>query len=108
MAQSYLTRFASPVVKLAQFFEKSRDRWKAKYLKLKRTCKLLGNQTRAVEKSRESWRERAAAAERRVGELEREVEQIKIGPRASPPATRPRVAAEFDRPTTLTRRRRSA
>lgn len=79
MADSYLSRFASPVSKLVRFFEKSRDRWKAKHRALKGTCKFLQNQTRAVEKSRESWRARATAADQRVAELERQVEQLKFG-----------------------------
>jgi len=40
--------------------------------------KLLSNQTRAVEKSRQHWRERASAAELRVGELERQLEELKF------------------------------
>lgn len=79
MANKYVDQFASPVNKLVGFFEKSRNRWKAKYRELKRTCKLMQNQTRAVEKSRESWRARAAAANKRVVELEREIEQLKFG-----------------------------
>jgi hypothetical protein len=77
MADEYLSQFASPVSKLVRFFEKSRNGWKAKHRELKRTCKLLQNQTRAVEKSRESWRERAVSADKRVAELEREIEQLK-------------------------------
>ena len=58
---------------------KSREGWKEKHHQLKRTCKLLQNQPRAVEKSRESWRERATPAEPRVAELERELESLKFG-----------------------------
>lgn len=79
MSDSYLTQFASPVSKLVRFFEKSRDGWKAKHQELKRTCKLLQNQTRAVEKSRESWRERVVTAEQRIVELEHEIERLKPG-----------------------------
>ena len=71
MASSYLNQFASPAVKLVRFFKRSRDRWKAKHAKWKKQCKTLVNQTRAVEKSRERWRERAHLAEQRVAELER-------------------------------------
>ena len=45
----------SPLRKLARFFGRSRDRWKAKYAALKKSFKLLVNQVRAVEKSREKW-----------------------------------------------------
>ena len=79
MANEYLSQFASPVSKLVRFFEGSRDGWKQKHRELKRTCKLLMNQTRAVEKSRESWRLRATTAEERVEELEREIERLKFG-----------------------------
>ena len=51
MADEYRSRFASPVSKLLRFFEKSR----------------------------ESWRARAVAADQRVAELEREIEQLKFG-----------------------------
>lgn len=70
--------FKSPVSKLMKFFHKSRDGWKAKCQEAKRANKLLANQTRAVEKSRERWRETALAAQRQLRELEREVEELKI------------------------------
>ena len=77
MTAQKISPFTSPVGKLLRFFEKSRNRWKAKYRELKRTCKLLQNQTRAVEKSRQSWRERALAAEQRLAELQREIDGLK-------------------------------
>lgn len=77
MAEEYLSQFNSPASKLVRFFEKSRNGWKAKHRELKRTCKLLQNQARAVEKSRESWQKRALQAGQRVAELEREIEQLK-------------------------------
>jgi chromosome segregation ATPase len=85
MASSYLSRFSSPTVKLVRFFEGSRDRWKAKQKRLRDERKLLLNQTRAVEKSREAWRERASAAEQRVKELERELAELKSSPRSACP-----------------------
>lgn len=78
MASEYLRRFSSPTVKLVRFFEQSRDRWKAKYSTTKKECKRLQNQTRAVEKSRENWRERARASEQCVAELQREIAQLKL------------------------------
>jgi chromosome segregation ATPase len=74
-----LGQFASPRSKLVRFFKKSRDRWKSKHHELKMTCKLLQNQTRAVEKSRASWRQRAVAAEQRLAELQQEADPLKIG-----------------------------
>ncbi len=78
MATEQLAQYSSPVRKLLPFFQQSRDRWKAKYKELQMTCKLLRNQTRAVEKSRQSWRERAEAAERRVAEMRQELEELKL------------------------------
>jgi polyhydroxyalkanoate synthesis regulator phasin len=78
MANKDVDQFASPVKKLMRFFKKSRDGWKAKHREWKEKAKLLSNQTRAVEKSRQQWRERASAAERRVAELERQVEKLKF------------------------------
>jgi septal ring factor EnvC (AmiA/AmiB activator) len=67
----------SPLRKLTRFFERSRDRWKAKHQELKRERKGMENQIRAVEKSRAMWTERAARLEQRVAELERELEGLK-------------------------------
>ncbi len=78
MASEYLRRFSSPTVKLVRFFEQSRDRWKAKHSTVKKECKKLQNQTRAVEKSRENWPEQARASEQRVAELQREITQLKL------------------------------
>lgn len=80
LEQEYL----SPVSKLLPFFVKSRDGWKKKHHAVKEECKLLSNQVRAVEKSREDWRERARTAEQRVTELEREIEELKFGRSANP------------------------
>ena len=78
MANTFLNQFSSPVSKLVRFFKKSRDGWKGKHQELKKEAKLLTNQTRAVEKSREQWRERASTAEQRVAELERQMEELKF------------------------------
>jgi len=69
--------FKSPVKKLVRFFEKSRDGWKAKHHAMKKQLQKLGNQVRAVEKSRAHWREVAQQERRRVRELCRELEEQK-------------------------------
>jgi len=69
--------FRSPVRKLVRFFRSSRDGWKAKYQESKREHKRLSNQVRAVEKSREHWKQIAKAEGRRVRQLERELEEAK-------------------------------
>lgn len=78
-SETAVARYSSPAGKLVRFFERSRNRWKAKSGQWKRTCKLLQNQTRAVEKSRAMWRTRAAAAEHRAADLEREIAALKSG-----------------------------
>jgi hypothetical protein len=60
---SQATKFLSPKHKVLEFLERSRDLWKGKHHELKMQVKLAANQVRAVEKSRQLWRERAEAAE---------------------------------------------
>jgi chromosome segregation ATPase len=69
--------YKSPVTKLLRFFETSRDQWKRKHHDLKAELKLAHNQVRAVEKSREMWRERAEESTQRVRQLEAELAEIK-------------------------------
>lgn len=66
----------SPIRKLARFFRGSRDKWKEKCQTAKTENKLLKNQTRAVERSRDLWRKRAQEQSRRLAELERELQKI--------------------------------
>ena len=56
-------RFKSPIVKVAAFFEKSRDQWKEKYQTVKAEVRSIKHQIRAIEKSRRQWRDRAETAE---------------------------------------------
>ena len=76
------TTYKSPVDKLLKCFRKGRDGWKVKCQEAKRSNKLLANQTRAVEKSREHWKQVARAAQRQVQELERQVQDLKCTARA--------------------------
>lgn len=69
--------YKSPTAKLLKFFPQSRDRWKAKCQAVRSENKKLANQTRAVEKSREHWKELAKSRLRRIDELEREVQELK-------------------------------
>jgi hypothetical protein len=75
--QNGVTEYRSPVRKLARFFERSRDSWKRKCQEAKKRNKLLGNQLRAVEKSRGRWRWRANQLEAQVRQLEQELAQQK-------------------------------
>ena len=67
----------SPLPKLVRFFQGSRNRWKTKYREVKDKYKLLGNQVRAVEKSREKWRQDAQQAQRQLRQLQQELEEYK-------------------------------
>jgi hypothetical protein len=69
--------FKSPTAKLIRFFRKSRNGWKAKCQEAKRKNKKLTNQTRAVEKSREHWKQLAQLAQQQVRELRQELEELK-------------------------------
>jgi hypothetical protein len=69
--------FKSPVSKLVSCFHKSRNRWKDKCQERKRQNKLLANQNRAVERSRDHWKAMAKAAQREVRQLKREIERSK-------------------------------
>ena len=66
--------YTSPLRKLVTFFKKSRDKWKRKCQAAKDQNKLLKNQTRAVEQSRDQWNELARERAKRITELERELE----------------------------------
>lgn len=68
--------FKSPLYKLVDFFQRSRDGWKAKHMDSKRKCKLLANQTRAVEKSRAKWREECKTLRRQVAKLEKQLSSL--------------------------------
>jgi len=67
---SQTSQFLSPRHKIVQFLERSRDLWKKKHHELKMQVKLAANQVRAVEKSRQMWRQRAQAAEAELRQVE--------------------------------------
>jgi septal ring factor EnvC (AmiA/AmiB activator) len=70
---------SSPARVLARFFEKSRDRWKAKYVTLQERVKVFRTEVRDLRRSRDRWRAKAEALEQKIEELQQHVEQ-------SPPA----------------------
>lgn len=69
--------FKSPVCKLLKFFPQSRDRWKAKCQLAKRDNKKLANQVRAVEKSRDHWKQVAKDARQLSTKYQHELEKLK-------------------------------
>ena len=54
----------------------SRERWKTKYLDLKRDQKRLQNQVAAVRRSREQWQQKASTSEAEVLALRTRVEAL--------------------------------
>ena len=62
------TDYKTPVSKLATFFKKSRDNWKAKYKEAKYRAKLSADKVRY-------WKNKAAELELRVEKLERELSE---------------------------------
>jgi chromosome segregation ATPase len=69
--------FKSPLRKLTRFFESSRDKWKAKYSKLRKEYRLADNKVRAVTKSRERWKQVAEQAQQEARRLREELESVK-------------------------------
>lgn len=72
-----LDSFRSPMRKLVRFFRASRDRWKEKCQRAKAESKLLGNQVRAVQKSRAHWKEQFREQQKQTNALQRELERLK-------------------------------
>jgi hypothetical protein len=69
--------YKSSVRKLARFFEKSRDQWKAKCREAKRMIRLLKSRIRFLEKSRERWRQKAREMEQKLTEAEARERELK-------------------------------
>jgi hypothetical protein len=72
--------YRSPRHKLLTFFERSRNRWKAKCLAAKRRGKALVNNVAALTKSRERWKALACQHRDEIEQLRRELEQEKNSP----------------------------
>lgn len=74
---------------LAQAFEKSRDRWKAKYKTLQERIKALRTEVRDLRRSRDRWRAKAEALEQEARQVRAELGQsLELCPPA--PSHRPR------------------
>jgi len=70
-------RYKSPIHKLLRFFERSRDRWKAKCQAAKARVKRLQSHTAKLLGSRQRWKELAQQRAREIEELRRELETLK-------------------------------
>ncbi len=66
------TPYKSPQRKLVQFFEKSRNQWKTKYLETKAVMKRLQHRIRFLEKSREHWKKIAKDNARELAKMQRQ------------------------------------
>jgi gas vesicle protein len=67
--------YKSPVKKLARFFEKSRDQWKAKYSEAKTTIVYLRNRVQSLEKSRDHWKRQAQEATEKLKGYEEQTQK---------------------------------
>ena len=67
--EQHAREHSSPARVLARCFEKSRDRWKAKYNKLQERIKAFRTELRDLRRSRDRWRAKAEALEQKVEEL---------------------------------------
>jgi hypothetical protein len=74
----------SPLRKLVQFFQRSRDNWKRKCQERKRRCVALSNQLRAVEASRSRWKGIAQEQRLEAQRLRQQVEALKSRRHPSP------------------------
>ena len=61
--------YRSPARVLAQFFERSRDLWKAKYKELQQQLKAFRTELRDLRRSRDRWRAKVEALETKIQEL---------------------------------------
>jgi septal ring factor EnvC (AmiA/AmiB activator) len=68
-APEQATSYRSPWRVLARSFEKSRDGWKRKYMKLQDQIKAFRTELRDLKKSRARWKTRAEALERQLEEV---------------------------------------
>lgn len=69
-----VSKFKSPARMLIRFFRSSRDKWKHKYMEIKRDVKRFKNQAHDARRSRADWKEKALALEAQVQQLQSELE----------------------------------
>jgi predicted RNase H-like nuclease (RuvC/YqgF family) len=81
--EQHAAEHSSPARVLVRFFEKSRDRWKAKYKKLQERIKAFRTECRDLRRSRDRWRAKAEALERKIEKLHTKLrEQVEQSPPA--------------------------
>jgi len=70
--------FISPVKKLVNFFEKSRNKWKAKAQLAKKEIKLCKNRIIFLEKSKAKIKSEVAETKKQKRELELKLSQLQL------------------------------
>ena len=68
--------YKSPLRKLVQFFEKSRDRWKAKSLANKKENRQLKKKLRTSEIAKKKWKEETIKLRKHIKNLEKSAEIV--------------------------------
>ena len=68
-----LHEYKSPSHKVFEILKNGRDGWREKYGNLKSNVRKMENQVRAVERSRQKWRQRAEDAEAELRELKKTI-----------------------------------
>lgn len=82
-AQEQATPYLSPWRVLARAFEKSRDRWKAKYKVLQERIKAFRTEVRDLRRARDRWQAKAETFKRQLEELRAEMRsQVEQSPPA--------------------------
>jgi uncharacterized protein YdaU (DUF1376 family) len=72
-----LKAFKSPQRMLVRFFQRSRDNWKQKCMRIKAEIKRYKNQAADARRSREQWRAKAEALEAETCRLESELARLR-------------------------------
>ena len=68
--------YKSPLRKLVQFFEKSRDHWKAKSLANKKENRQLKKKLRTSEIAKKKWKEETIKLRKHIKNLEKSAEIV--------------------------------
>lgn len=75
MAPANEKTYTSPQRKLVKFFERSRDRWKAKSRAAKTVLKRLGTRVRRLERRNAAYQQQLAALQTQLAEWQAKQEQ---------------------------------
>jgi len=71
------TTYRSPVKKLLQFFQRSRNGWKRKHHEAKKKLKSWDTRFRVLRRNRDRWKELAGQQEVELERLRQELEAVK-------------------------------